>query len=126
MKEIKRGEIYYANLSPVIGCEQDGIRPVIILQNDVGNKYSPTTIVAPITSKRTKIIFTTHIGIQTEGLEKDSMVLLEQIRTVDKKRLEYIIGNADTRPLEKITRAIAVSCGILDKQEENLWKKKKT
>ena len=126
MKEIKRGEIYYANLSPVIGCEQDGIRPVIVLQNDVGNKYSPTTIVAPITSKRTKIIFPTHIGIQTEGLEKDSMVLLEQIRTVDKKRLEDFIGKADTRTLKKITRAIAGSCGILDKQEENLWKKKKT
>ena len=95
MKEIKRGEIYYADLSPVVGCEQDGVRPVVILQNDVGNRHSPTTIVAAITSKRTKTVFPTHVAIQAEGLEKDSMVLLEQIRTIDKARLLAYIGETD-------------------------------
>lgn len=112
MKEIKKGEIYYADLSPVIGCEQDGIRPVIILQNDIGNRYSPTTIVAAITSKRTKQNFPTHVAIQAEGLEKDSMVLLEQIRTIDKARLSDHIGKANKKTLIKIDKAIVVSFGI--------------
>ena len=112
MKEIKRGEIYYADLSPVVGCEQDGVRPVVVLQNDVGNRHSPTTIVAAITSKRTKTDFPTHVAIQAEGLERDSMVLLEQIRTIDKARLLGYIGEADQVTLEEVDRAIVVSFGI--------------
>lgn len=115
MKEIKRGEIYYADLSPVVGCEQDGVRPVVILQNDVGNRHSPTTIVAAITSKRTKINFPTHVAIQVEGLERDSMVLLEQIRTIDKARLLGYIGEADQVTLGKIDKAIQISFGLLQR-----------
>ena len=87
MKIIKRGEIYYADLSPAVGSEQDGLRPVIVLQNDMGNKHSPTTIVAAITSRESKAHLPTHVKISADGLKASSIVLLEQIRTIDKSRL---------------------------------------
>ena len=92
MKEIKRGEIYYADLSPVRGSEQGGIRPVLILQNDVGNKYSPTTIVAAITSRTTKACLPTHVSFTADFMKAESIVLLEQIRTIDKERLANYVG----------------------------------
>ena len=110
--EIKRGEIYYANLSPVVGSQQDGIRPVLILQNDTENKYSPTTIIAAITSKIDKSHLPTHVNIFTEGLETDSIVLLEQVRTIDKTRLTEYVGQLDKLMMVAIDRAIVVSFGI--------------
>ena len=112
MKEIERNEIYYADLSPVVGSEQGGMRPVLILQNDVGNRYSPTTIVAAVTSRQTKAKLPTHVDIQVEDLPKDSIVLLEQIRTIDKTRLTEYIGKVDRQTMETVDRAIVVSFGI--------------
>ncbi len=112
MKEVKRNEIYLVDLSPIKGSEQDGIRPVLILQNDVGNKHSPTTIVAPITSKIDKESFPTHVKIQACGLEVNSIILLEQIRTIDKCRLTELIGKADIHTMDKVDKAIVVSLGI--------------
>ena len=111
---IKRGEIYYADLSPVVGSEQGGIRPVLILQNDVGNRYSPTIIVAAITSKIDKAKLPTHIEIEGErhGLPKDSVILLEQIRTIDKRRLREHTGHADRSVMEQVDSALAVSFGL--------------
>lgn len=111
MKEFKRGEIYYANLCPVVGSEQGGIRPVLILQNDKGNKYSPTTIVAAITGRQ-KGNIPTHISIEADGLDKKSTVLLEQIRTIDKSRLTKYIGMADKETMHAVDRAIVISFGI--------------
>ena len=113
MDTIKRGDIYYANLSTVVGSEQGGVRPVLIVQNDVGNKYSPTVIVAAITSKINKAKLPTHIELNahTYGLEKDSVILLEQIRTLDKARLLEKIGNA-TEKLNEIDYALAISLGL--------------
>ena len=115
--EIKRGEIYYADLSPVIGCEQGGIRPVLIIQNNVGNKYSPTVIVASITSKvGVKAKMPTHYFVNTEsGLEAPSVVLLEQIRTIDKKRLDSYIGHLSDTHINCIDKALAISVGLQDK-----------
>src|SRR5574344_1083779 len=106
----KRGEIYFANLSPVVGSEQGGIRPVLVVQNDVGNRYSPTVIVAAITSKINKAKLPTHIELSahTYGLERDSVVLLEQIRTLDKARLLEKIGNTDLETLHDIDEALAI------------------
>ena len=112
MKEIKRSEVYYADLNPVRGSEQGGIRPVLILQNDIGNKHSPTTIVAAITSRQNKAKLPTHVDIQVEGLTKNSIVLLEQVRTVDKTRLTNYVGCLDDETMHKIDRAIVVSFGI--------------
>lgn len=112
MKAIKRNEIYYANLNPICGSEQGGVRPVLVVQNDVGNKHSPTTIVAAITSRKTKARLPTHVNIQVNGMEKNSMVLLEQIRTIDKTRLNEYVGMADKETMEKIDKAIVVSLGI--------------
>ena len=112
MKEIKRSEVYYADLNPVRGSEQGGVRPVLILQNDMGNKHSPTTIVAAITSRQTKAKLPTHVDIQVEGLTKNSIVLLEQVRTVDKTRLTNYVGCLDDETMQKIDRAIVVSFGI--------------
>lgn len=112
MKYVKRAEIYYANLSPAVGSEQDGMRPVLILQNDVGNIYSPTTIIAPITSRIDKTHLPTHVNIFTEGLETDSIVLLEQVRTIDKTRLTEYVGQLDKLMMVAIDRAIVVSFGI--------------
>ena len=111
---IKRGDIYYADLSPVIGSEQGGLRPVLIIQNDVGNKYSPTVIAAAITSKMTKAKLPTHIDIHADrvGLSKDSVVLLEQIRTLDKRRLKEKMGHLDDEVMSAVNSALAVSFGL--------------
>lgn len=111
---IKRGDIYYADLSPVIGSEQGGLRPVLIVQNDVGNKYSPTVIAAAITSRMSKTKLPTHIDVQSEdaGLAKDSIILLEQIRTIDKKRLKEKMGHLDDATMTNVNNAIQVSFGL--------------
>ncbi len=111
---IKRGDIFYADLSPVVGSEQGGLRPVLIVQNDVGNKYSPTVIAAAITSKITKSKLPTHIDIYASsvGLSKDSVVLLEQIRTLDKTRLKEQVGHLDDAHMRQINEAISVSFGL--------------
>lgn len=111
---IKRGEIYYADLSPVIGSEQGGIRPVLIIQNDVGNKYSPTVIAAAITSQRDKTKLPTHISVEATdcGLAKDSIVLLEQVRTIDKQRLKEKMGSLDTNSMCMVDKALSVSFGL--------------
>ena len=111
---VKRGDIYYADLSPVVGSEQGGLRPVLIIQNDVGNRYSPTVIAAAITSKMGKSRLPTHIDIYAEraGLAKNSVVLLEQIRTLDKRRLKEKMGHLDEGMMNEINTAIAVSFGL--------------
>ena len=111
---IKRGDIFYADLSPVVGSEQGGLRPVLIIQNDVGNRYSPTVIAAAITSRMGKAKLPTHIDIHADrvGLSKDSVVLLEQIRTLDKRRLKEKMGHLDGAVMAKINNAIAVSFGL--------------
>ena len=113
---VKLGEIYYADLSPVVGSEQGGVRPVLIVQNDVGNRHSPTVIAAAITSQINKARLPTHIELsaQSYGLSKDSVVLLEQIRTIDKKRLKERMGRVDDGMMTKIDDAIAVSFGLTD------------
>ena len=112
--QIRRGDIYYADLSPVVGSEQGGLRPVLIIQNDVGNKYSPTVIAAAITSKMSKTHLPTHIDIYAEkvGLQKDSVVLLEQIRTIDKQRLKEKMGHLDERLMSEVDNAISISFGL--------------
>jgi len=111
---IKRGDIYYADLSPVVGSEQGGLRPVLIIQNDVGNKYSPTVIAAAITSRMEKAKLPTHIDLYADkvGLSKDSVVLLEQVRTIDKQRLKERMGHLDDESMSEINNAIAVSFGL--------------
>lgn len=111
---IKRGDIYYADLSPVVGSEQGGIRPVLVVQNDVGNRHSPTVIAAAITSQINKAKLPTHIELKSDayGLSKDSVVLLEQIRTIDKKRLKEKMGHIDDNLMERINSAISVSFGL--------------
>lgn len=111
---VKRGDLYYADLSPVIGSEQGGVRPVLIIQNDVGNKYSPTVIVSAITSQINKAKLPTHIEINAQdfGLPKDSVVLLEQIRTIDKKRLREKIGKFDDDLMKSIDDALKISIGL--------------
>lgn len=110
--QIKRGELYYATLDPVIGSEQGGKRPVLILQNDIGNKHSPTVVVAAITSRLGKAKLPTHVNLSSEKLSKDSIVLLEQIRTIDKCRLVEYIGKATPEEMELIEKALLVSVGI--------------
>jgi len=111
---VKRGEIYYADLSPVVGSEQGGMRPVLIVQNDIGNRYSPTVIAAAITSQQNKAKLPTHIEIEarTYGLSKNSVVLLEQVRTLDKKRLRERMGCLDDGLMHRVDDAIAVSFGL--------------
>lgn len=110
---IKRGEIYYADLSPVVGSEQGGIRPVLVIQNDVGNKYSPTVIAAAITSQMTKARLPTHIEVDTtSGLPRDSIILTEQLRTLDKTRLRDKIGSLDEKAMSKVNNALLVSLGF--------------
>ena len=111
---VKRGDIYYADLSPVVGSEQGGVRPVLIVQNDVGNRYSPTVIAAAITSQKDKSKLPTHIEINSQvcGLSRDSVVLLEQIRTIDKRRLREHMGHADESVMNQVDSAIAVSFGL--------------
>ncbi len=112
---IKRGELYYADLSPVVGSEQGGVRPVLVVQNDVGNKYSPTVIAAAVTSKINKAKLPTHIELPSEvyGLQKDSVILLEQIRTLDKRRLKERIGELPLTTMSKVDRAILISLGFV-------------
>ena len=111
---VRRGDIFYADLSPVVGSEQGGVRPVLIVQNDVGNKYSPTVIAAAITSQQQKANIPTHIaiGAETTGLSKDSVVLLEQVRTIDKRRLKEKMGSVDDVSMSKVNEAISISFGI--------------
>ncbi|MGN0526875.1 MAG: type II toxin-antitoxin system PemK/MazF family toxin [Acutalibacteraceae bacterium] len=113
---IKRGDIFYADLSPVVGSEQGGVRPVLIVQNNVGNKYSPTVIAAAITSQQFKSKLPTHINVEADvcGLSKDSVVLLEQIRTLDKQRLKEKMGNLPESDMNKINDALSVSMGLSD------------
>ena len=114
MTHIQRGDIFYADLSPVVGSEQGGIRPVLIVQNDVGNKYSPTVIAAAITSRMTKNRLPTHLEVDaTEyGLAKDSIILLEQIRTLDKQRLRERMGHLDENSMTSVNKALSVSFGL--------------
>ncbi|MGN0612041.1 MAG: type II toxin-antitoxin system PemK/MazF family toxin [Ruminiclostridium sp.] len=111
---VKRGEIYYADLSPVVGSEQGGMRPVLIVQNDVGNRHSPTVIAAAITSQKDKSRLPTHISINADrcGLAKDSIVLLEQVRTLDKQRLKERMGELDEGAMTKVDNALSVSFGL--------------
>ncbi|MBO7148622.1 MAG: type II toxin-antitoxin system PemK/MazF family toxin [Clostridia bacterium] len=111
---VKRGDIFYADLSPVVGSEQGGLRPVLIVQNDVGNKYSPTVIAAAITSQIGKTKLPTHIDVFADryGLAKDSVILLEQIRTIDKKRLKEKMGHLDDALMSRVDDAISISFGL--------------
>ncbi|MEE1224836.1 MAG: type II toxin-antitoxin system PemK/MazF family toxin [Clostridia bacterium] len=111
---VKRGDLFYADLSPVVGSEQGGIRPVLVVQNDVGNKYSPTVIAAAVTSQINKAKMPTHIEISAEtyGLVKDSVILMEQIRTIDKKRLKEKIGHADEELMQRVNKALSVSFAL--------------
>ncbi len=113
---IKRGELYYADLSPVVGSEQGGIRPVLVVQNDVGNKFSPTIIAAAVTSKINKAKLPTHIELPSNsyGLNKDSVILLEQLRTLDKRRLREKIGELSFDTMNKVDKAILISLGLSD------------
>ncbi len=113
---VKRGDVYYADLSPVVGSEQGGIRPVLVIQNDVGNKYSPTVIVAAITSQIQKAKLPTHIEVEAEtyGLEKDSVILLEQIRTIDKQRLNEKVAHIDEHKMIRINEALQISLGLVE------------
>ena len=117
---IKRGDIYYADLSPVVGSEQGGMRPVLIVQNNVGNRFSPTVIAAAITSQLNKAKLPTHIELEarTYGLSKDSVVLLEQVRTLDKRRLREKMGRLDESVMERVDDAIAVSFGLRTENEQ--------
>lgn len=112
--KIKRGDIFYADLSPVVGSEQGGVRPVVVVQNDVGNKYSPTVIVAAITSQINKANLPTHVSIKADkyGLPKNSVILTEQIRTIDKKRLREKVGSFDDHVMYRLDDAIKVSVGL--------------
>lgn len=116
MGMVKRGDIYFADLSPVVGSEQGGIRPVLIIQNDRGNHFSPTVIVAAITAKMAKPKLPTHIGIKaaTTGISRDSVVLLEQIRTIDKSRLKEKVGQVDEDTMRGVDEALLISIGIVD------------
>ncbi len=118
---IKRGELYYADLSPVVGSEQGGVRPVLVVQNDIGNKYSPTVIAAAVTSKINKAKLPTHIEISASeyGLSKDSVVLLEQIRTLDKKRLKERIGELSNQTMVLVDDALLISLGFIKNNEKN-------
>jgi mRNA interferase MazF len=111
---VKRGDIYYADLSPVVGSEQGGVRPVLIVQNDVGNKYSPTVIAAAITSQINKAKMPTHIELPAReyGLYKDSVILLEQVRTIDKKRLRERVAHLDGRLMRRVNGALSISFGL--------------
>ena len=116
MQNVTRGDIFYANLNPVIGSEQGGVRPVLILQNDIGNKYSPTTIVAAITSRIKKAKLPTHVELEASKyhLEKDSVILLEQVRTIDKRRLKEQIAHLDDETMEKTNQALLISLGLVE------------
>lgn len=111
---IKRGDVFYADLSPVVGSEQGGIRPVLVIQNDIGNRYSPTTIVSAITSQIAKARLPTHVELpaRVSGLDRDSVILLEQIRTIDKRRLRQRVTHLGDDIMEKVNEALAISVGL--------------
>ncbi|MDX9871324.1 MAG: type II toxin-antitoxin system PemK/MazF family toxin [Clostridia bacterium] len=113
---IKRGDIYYADLSPVIGSEQGGVRPVLVVQNDIGNQYSPTTIVLAITSQVDKAKLPTHVELSCEqcNLEKNSLILAEQVRTIDKRRLREKISSLDEELMGKVNQALEISLGLVE------------
>lgn len=119
---IRRGDIFYADLSPVVGSEQGGLRPVLIIQNDVGNKYSPTVIAAAITSQVSKTKLPTHIDVYADsvGLAKNSVILLEQIRTIDKRRLREKMGHIDGLLMQQVNDAITVSFGLGDMHQQEI------
>ncbi len=119
---IKRGELYYADLSPVVGSEQGGVRPILIVQNDTGNKYSPTIIAAAITSQLNKAKLPTHIELNEGefGLVKDSVILLEQIRTLDKRRLKEKIGELSPLKMQKVNTALLISLGFSENEQNFL------
>lgn len=112
---VKRGDVFFANLSPVVGSEQGGSRPVLVIQNNIGNKYSPTVIVAAITSRITKPRMVTHVALEAKktGLERDSVVLLEQIRTIDKQRLTDRVTHLDSQVMHDVDEALKVSVGLV-------------
>lgn len=111
--KVKRGDVFYADLSPVVGSEQGGVRPVVIIQNDTGNKYSPTVIIAAITSQTGKSSLPTHVKVEGEiKLPKNSVVLLEQVRTIDKRRLRDKVGALNNKMIKKIDKSLLVSVGI--------------
>lgn len=114
--DVKRGYIFFADLSPVVGSEQGGFRPVLVVQNDMGNKYSPTIVVAAITSQITKAKLPTHVEMEAKdyGLEKDSVILLEQIRTIDKQRLQNKLTELDEKIMQKVNQALKISLGLID------------
>lgn len=111
---VKRGEVYFADLSPVVGSEQGGVRPVLVIQNNIGNRFSPTVIVAAITAQIQKAKLPTHVEIEAEkfGFERDSVILLEQIRTIDKQRLTDKITQLDEEMMEKINHSLEISLGL--------------
>ncbi len=113
---MKRGDVFYADLSPVVGSEQGGVRPVLIIQNDIGNRFSPTVIVAAITAQIQKAKLPTHVEIEakTHGMERDSVILLEQIRTIDKQRLTDKITHLDDETMRKVDEALQISVGLID------------
>ncbi|KGX90573.1 PemK family transcriptional regulator [Pontibacillus halophilus JSM 076056 = DSM 19796] len=113
---VKRGDVYFADLSPVVGSEQGGVRPVLILQNNIGNRFSPTVIVAAITAQIQKAKLPTHVEIDAEryGFERDSVILLEQIRTIDKQRLTDKITHLDDAMMSKVEEAVQISLGLID------------
>ena len=113
---VKRGDLFYADLSPVVGSEQGGVRPVLVIQNDVGNKYSPTVITAAVTSKINKAKLPTHIELDAKnfGLARDSVVMTEQVRTIDKQRLKERIGHLDDTAMSAVENALMVSFGLSD------------
>lgn len=115
MMEIKRGELYYADLSPVVGSEQGGVRPVLIIQNDIGNRYSPTVIACAVTGRLTKAKLPTHIELSAEkyGLKKASVALLEQLRTLDKRRLKERIGKIEDKKMDEVDKALLISLGFI-------------
>ncbi|MBB6695883.1 type II toxin-antitoxin system PemK/MazF family toxin [Cohnella xylanilytica] len=113
---VKRGDVFYADLSPVVGSEQGGVRPVLVIQNDIGNRFSPTVIVAAITAQIQKAKLPTHVEIEakTHGLDRDSVVLLEQIRTIDKQRLTDKITHLEEEMMRKVDDALLISVGLID------------
>ena len=115
--ELRRGQIYLADLSPVVGSEQGGVRPVVVIQNEWGNRHSPTVIVAACTSKLDKHKIPTHVTVSGIGLEKKSVLLLEQIRTIDKSRLKGFVGEIDPKNLDALDKAIKVSLGVKKSEE---------
>ncbi|MDZ5713151.1 MULTISPECIES: type II toxin-antitoxin system PemK/MazF family toxin [Jeotgalibacillus] len=113
---VKRGDVFFADLSPVVGSEQGGVRPVLIIQNDIGNRFSPTVVVAAITAQIQKAKLPTHVEISSKrnGFERDSVILLEQIRTLDKQRLTDKITHLDDETMEKVDEALQISLGLVD------------